>query len=314
MEPETKPSLSARISPWLRRLHAVLTSFWADVVSLFPQVRTPNKDAAETVHPQHTPAPEAQRSEGGSTPLVINPITNPQNAENNRQHNTPRWEKAAVLIAFGLLVVNFFQMRSTEKAAEAAKSAADIAKKQLGMLRPWIVSEFAPTGLTFNEGGGFLGLNITVTNTGNSVAKSISAWTELWFNTGTLLWEEKRYCEIPKSPENNPKNPIFKGGSDLFPGQHYTFSQPAAAPRETIEKALTSGDFKDERKVVIYVVTCIDYKSTLDDEHHQTRRYFLLIQPDPVRNAMKGVFDPHGTYAPNQFSMIPAGVGNGSVD
>ncbi|SRR6266571_1830315 len=217
-----------------------------------------------------------------------------------------------VIAITGILytTVSVLQWCANNKAADAAKSAADTARKQLEMMRPWLTSEFVPTGLMFKEDGGFLGLNITIANTGNSVAKSITAWTELWIDTRTLLSEGSRYCEIPK----NAQNKDFQGGAILFPGQHYTFYQPAAATTEIIEKALKSGDFKDQQMVTIYVITCIDYRSTLDTEHHQTRSYFSLSRPDFVRHTMMGIFDPHGIYAPSQFTLGTAGSGYGSVD
>ncbi len=213
------------------------------------------------------------------------------------------------IILLGVYTAYTIKMYGANKiAADAAKSAADTARKQLEMTRPWLTSEFVPTSLLFKEDGGFLGLNITVANTGNSVAKSITTLTELWLDTRTLLSEGKRYCEIPKSPENRN----YEGGSILFPGQHYTFHQPATTTTEVIEKALKSGDFKDQHQVTIYLITCIDYRSTLDTEHHQTRSYFTLSRPDFQRHTMLGIFDPHGTYAPSQFTMDNAGYG--SVD
>jgi hypothetical protein len=130
LEPETKPSLSARISSWLRRLREILTSSWTAVVSLFSKLRTPTNNGSKTVHPQDTPAPETQRDESGSPSLIINSIANAPNSDNGKR-DTPFWEKAAVMIALGLLIVNWYQGCQTKKAAEAAKSAADTARDTL---------------------------------------------------------------------------------------------------------------------------------------------------------------------------------------
>jgi hypothetical protein len=195
------------------------------------------------------------------------------------------------------------QADAAKLSADAAKSAAETARKQLDLSeRPWVHSEFTPTSLFFKEDGGFLMLNITITNIGHSVAQSISVWTELHLDTITVRSEGEKLCRVPKSPVN--KN--YHGGLMLFPGERRTLEQPASVGGKEIEKALATGDFKDTHMVEIYLITCIDYRSPLDTKHHQTRRYFTLGRPDPVSPpAMLGVFDPHGTYAPSQFSMTP---------
>jgi hypothetical protein len=231
-------------------------------------------------------------------------------------HKAPVWIEAACAVALVAITGTYThyasgQLQEMRKATEATKVSAEAAKESARVAkdtliagnRPWVASEFVATYLLFKEDGGFLGLNMTVSNVGHSVAQSISAWTELWLDTRTLLSEGDKYCEIPK----NPVNKSYRGGFILFPGQHRTFDQPAAARSEDIERALASGDFKEQHMVTIYVITCIDYISPLDSEHHQTRRYFNLTRPDPVRNIMLGVFDPHGTYAPSKFIMSPQG-------
>jgi hypothetical protein len=186
--------------------------------------------------------------------------------------------------------------------AIAAKSAADTANRQLDLSeRPWVHSEFTPTSLIFNESGGFLNLNVTITNIGHSVARSISVWTELDVDTGTTLSEGERWCQIPR----NKTNKDYRGGFILFPGEHRTLDQPAAVVTKEIQKALATGAFKDNHMVTIDLITCIDYGSPLDSGHHQTRRYFTLGRLDPISHAVLGVFDPHATYAPSQIVMTP---------
>jgi hypothetical protein len=105
------------------------------------------EQASNPVHPQDAATPETQRDAGGPPPLIINPIANTPNPENNRQSNTPLWEKAAVLIAGGLLIVNIFLLCSTKKAADAAAKAAGIAdatlkstdKSNWRVQRAWLV-------------------------------------------------------------------------------------------------------------------------------------------------------------------------------
>jgi hypothetical protein len=196
------------------------------------------------------------------------------------------------------------QLRIAQAQAEAAKVQGQIMRQQLDLSeRPWIVSEFAPTYFQFKEDGGFLGLRITLTNIGHSTAESITAWTTLSVNDRTWVAEGETNCGYPKLPVN--KND--RAGAVLFPGQQYTFEQPAVARKEAIEKALANGDFKDMHMVSIHVLTCIDYRYKLDSRHHQTRKFFALVRPDPVTHVFMGVFDPHGNYDLSAFRMLPGG-------
>jgi len=52
LEPETKLSLSARISALLRFLERILDSFWSYVLSLLSQLRTPLQKAIQSIQPQ----------------------------------------------------------------------------------------------------------------------------------------------------------------------------------------------------------------------------------------------------------------------
>lgn len=85
----------------------------------FFKMSTPNDKTGETVHPQDTPEPEGENGQAGlGGPLAIHPPIDPNQPRNGSKHKTPFWEKAAVVVAFGLLIVNFFQMRATKEAAE----------------------------------------------------------------------------------------------------------------------------------------------------------------------------------------------------
>jgi hypothetical protein len=195
------------------------------------------------------------------------------------------------------------QARAAQLTANAAKSSADTALRQLNLSeRPWIYSEFTPTRLIFKNDGGFLMLKIAVTNLGHSVAQSVTASTELWLDTRTVAAERKRFCAFPRQEMNDA---ILKdwGGSNLFPGEHRTFDQPAAANNERIGEALSKGDFKSLHMISIYLITCVDYISPIDAKHHQTQRIFGLERPDPITHGAMGTFDPHGTYEPSQFAM-----------
>jgi hypothetical protein len=222
-----------------------------------------------------------------------------------------------ILEGFGLFVLVVYALATiaiwcaNKKAADAAKEAANaaqtataIASKQLDLSeRPWIAPRFVPSYLMFRQDGALLGLRITVTNIGHSVAESISVWTELYFESKTLLSEGKRYCDIPK----NATNKDYRGGFLLFPGEPRSLEQPAIATEESVKEALTNGDLKNSHMIEAHLITCIDYRSSIDSEHHQTIRYFLLGRPDHLHNRVIGGFDPHERYAASQILIFPEG-------
>jgi hypothetical protein len=122
---ETKLSSPSQESPEPGGfLYILLSAFaffsgWLLCKSGSPQNR------GESVSPQN--ATKEQRNRRNIEPAIvaqIAPTLVNQEYPNRRKEDTPRWKKwaeiAAVLIAFGLLVVNIFQMRATQKASETA--------------------------------------------------------------------------------------------------------------------------------------------------------------------------------------------------
>jgi hypothetical protein len=103
-------------------------------------MRTPNKESGESVRPQDTPeqeTPTSQTTEGRV--LMVQTPANPSSPKDRRKRKTPWWEKTAVIIALGLLFVNWYQGCQTKKAAEAAKSAANTGDRTLKIdERAWI--------------------------------------------------------------------------------------------------------------------------------------------------------------------------------
>jgi hypothetical protein len=126
LAPERGPSSSSQNIPLLRGLLYILVSVFAFWFGwLLSKMNAPNDNPSNAIHPQDTPEPEAQGSQARSSgPLVIHSPANSPPSENGRGHKTPFWEKAAVGVAFGLLIVNFFQMCATYRAANAARDAA----------------------------------------------------------------------------------------------------------------------------------------------------------------------------------------------
>jgi len=123
LESERESTSPPRISLWPL---AFLSTAFA-LLSLRKSSAQHSKNATKSVHLQDTLAPEWSRS-----PIVpqIPPTICQQTEPGRRKHETPLWEKAAgITIAvgtLGLLAVNIFQMRATQKAAEIASDTLKI--------------------------------------------------------------------------------------------------------------------------------------------------------------------------------------------
>jgi len=137
------------------------------------QFHTPNEDARETVRPQDAPEPEGPSSQAQPTrgPLAIHSPVDTNQSHDGGRDETPFWEKAAVIIAFGLLIVNWYQGRQTKKAADAAKSAAEIAGATLKASQYQFRTEERPYIFASPYPGGSI-VSITPAELGRAVLKT----------------------------------------------------------------------------------------------------------------------------------------------
>jgi hypothetical protein len=129
---ETESSSSSQNSPEPRGLLYILLSAFAFLTGWsLAQLRTPNDDGSETIHPQHGTAPKDRLSRFDSMTAAQTPPTPTQPYQpDRRKDNTPPWKKraeiAAIAVAIGLLAINIFLWRSTRDAAKAAKCSAPL--------------------------------------------------------------------------------------------------------------------------------------------------------------------------------------------
>jgi hypothetical protein len=142
---------------------------------------------SETVHPDDGTNLESNLASG--TPQIISHIPPPPNdtprIDQGSDDHTPPWKKrlecAAILIAFGLLVVNIIALCATKKSADAAKSSAETAGQQLELAyRPWVYTDVKiGSPLTFDENRAHLRVDLTSRNDGNSPAINVYSTSEL---------------------------------------------------------------------------------------------------------------------------------------
>ena len=169
--------------------------------------------------------------------------------------------------------------------------------KQLDLSeRPWVSADVSiAQPLLFNESGAVTSIRVRLKNVGRSMALYVSVWTALKVGAPDPS-EQEKLCAVPKAPAN--ANSDY--GYLVFPDQELDEVQPLIAPSKDIEEGV-KGPIAG--MVMFYVLVCVDYRSSFDPIHHQTRLVRLLARPDPTRGTMMGTFDPHLVYA--QLALLP---------
>jgi hypothetical protein len=180
------------------------------------------------------------------------------------------------LVALGLLILNLYQSRATQQAANAARSTAETAAHQLEMSqRPWIsVDTFVVGPLTFTPAGeAQVTLKFVVRNVGSSPAKGLSIQPEMYIASRDKqdpVMERSQVCE---------QNRSLAAGVDgtLFPKAEFTkavtFNGDA---REIVKESNRTGSFSPA------VIVCASYQSTFDDRsRYTTGIIYYLRRIDP---------------------------------
>lgn len=172
------------------------------------QADKPSQQASETVTPESNPHIEtdlAPREAQAISHIPPPPITPPQ-AEQSGGDHTPPWKKkleiSAVWIPFALLVVNILALCATNKAANAARTAAEAAlaqtvllSEQLEATQSAMVNAFEPS-----RSGPYLDdttfhFNLRFKNTGKGIAHNVN--TELQITWKTLPTEASIGTPVP---------------------------------------------------------------------------------------------------------------------
>lgn len=208
------------------------------------------------------------------------------------------WTIIGAVILFAYTTAAFWQGWSNKKAADAAKSAATTAEDTLVVSnRPWIALQVSADGpLIFDSyGAASISLRFRLSNVGHSVAKYVGIWPQLRFG-GVDLSEEDKFCGSVYG-----LNDVSDYGYLLFPGQAVEVTQPAAAAPKQVEEAIQGTLIKG--KLIPYIFVCVDYRSALENSHHQTRLVRVLLSQNPITHSSTGAFEPHGAVYP--IELVP---------
>jgi hypothetical protein len=177
-------------------------------------------------------------------------------------------------------VFSAFQWNANEKAAEAAKSAAETAASQLELTdRPWVTIDASITApLTYDGKTVQIAFSFIPKNIGHSPAQNVSIVPKLIpaFMGDDVREEQKRVCD--GAAQINNGFPAYV----LFPEEPY--SQPIGLdlPIETIN--LHWGKLPPGMEapgiIPIAIIGCVDYTYTTSPKHHQTGFAFDVLTKD----------------------------------
>jgi hypothetical protein len=228
---------------------------------------------------------------------------NPSSTEQSRSKTGRPWWKTvrgwktigegiAVLTAIGLLIVNVCQMRSTEKAANAAVSAANTAHEALiTSERPWLTvaitlqepphAHSLGPGLIFNtDGSATLNAFVVVKNIGHSPATSIYIRPQMYPPPFEELFtgpseKQKTWCD--KVRVEKPVVPMLPS---LMPGEEDAVNFSFQMNKRDVQTAMQSPAFSGMQAVIPVIYGCVNYTSSLFEGVRQAPFMYELA---PVR-------------------------------
>jgi hypothetical protein len=297
LEPEKESASPPRISLWPLAFVGILVSLLASLVS------AKVKNNHQAIHPRDSTDPK-----GNTAPqqvsFIPNTIPSPQqaNSPDGGQRRTPGWEKAAVLVALGILGVNAWQSYETRKSAGAAKSAAETAQKQLEISdRPWMKDLVkADSALTFdNKGNANLTIIGSAKNIGHSVATGVTMnaqWIALpmdeYFTEPTKRQTE--FCDKIAKTQLDP----MKWGAAVFPDDHADTRMTLSISRKDIDASRVPFKGQPGKNFGSFIVGCIDYQYSSSTQRHQTRFVYDVFCLNPKEPNHASVVEIDRTWPP----------------
>jgi hypothetical protein len=291
---EKDSSLSVQKPPLLLGLLGILSFVFG--AWFFSKLHAPNDDSGESICREDTPKQKSDGSQSFSTstgPFTIHSPTDPSRAEDSSGHKTPWWEKAAVFVALGLLVVNTFQMCATKKSADAATKAANTAQAQLEMSeRPWVsLDDFTvDSPLTFDNAGAHVTIRYEIKNTGRSPAIRGFWQPDFFLQFGenpSPVRKRDDACKI--AAFRSTKVTDSRITETWFPGEGLPQGITESVGLDDIAKALeipkqmfpTSEHIKDFDYIYPDFVICIAYRAAFTDTQYQTGYILELRRTNP---------------------------------
>jgi hypothetical protein len=242
---------------------------------------------AVTSRRNRMPSHAEVKSDHSAHPTPILTAT-PTTTDSQTVHEIPdtQWwkglpEAAGLVVAFGLLILSAWQLRTAShalrKASDAMQSIMATLSHQLEMSqRPWVsINAIIVSPLTFNsEGAAQVTLKFSIRNVGSTPAKGLSIEPKMFVAS---LGEQDPVMERSMVCEKNRTRGIETDGT-LFPTLELTKSVTLQADaKEIIKESNRTGSFAPA------LVVCASYKSTFDDRsRYTTGVIYYLRRIDPA--------------------------------
>ena len=279
--------------------------------------RPPDEHRSES-SPQVSPTPLPAESDTPPTPTC-------EKAACEKKRDWLDYVKFSAEI-IGLIVLIFYttfaalQWCANEKAASAAKSAADTAAKSMEIgNRPWVkIKHRVISPLKFDIGGrmgsplALMKVEDTIENVGQSVALNVLSWEDVIPmdigvpSTITARNHQAQWCDANRHPD-----PHGLSGYILFPHDPLVEQSEVGPQMATIEKFTIRTPRKEESRingmVAFVLVGCVCYRSSFESKDaptHQTRFMYYLGRPEPEGGFFPYVL-PRGTADELRLILIP---------
>lgn len=227
------------------------------------------------------------------------------------QHALPAWIQAyssvvLVIITLFLALYARDQIKQTRAAVEVSDDLGKAAARQFRVSeRPWLSADVRVlVDLAFDEHGvGSIGVEVVLHNSGKTPAINARVIQHLVGDTMDVFATTSRQ-EALCGPLRNETVEI---GNTIFPGRTEPYPDMVRIRKEDIAESVrrnealwstppgNEGLAKWRGKLSPGLITCIDYRSSVTGQHHQTR-YFFMVGPRADAFSMSTALAPIGVY------------------
>lgn len=184
-------------------------------------------------------------------------------------------------------IFTIFLTGHTRNAAIAARDAANIANRTLvASNRPWVrvEAEIRDDGLVYKEDACFITLIISLKNVGKSPALGV------WVNAEMYNASGRKRDHLAEQQRVSREGQIFtalRWGQSIFPDQTIKHPVAVSISAAEVQRLKSSGGH-----LWPVIVGCVEYRSPVDDDPHQTGFILMPREKDPTNPRRVLTIDP----------------------
>jgi len=189
--------------------------------------------------------------------------------------------------------------RQTEILDNTDKAVHEANQMNAGINRPWVaIKELSLTlPLVYDSVNKTINIkmNFELENTGSSPARFVSIYPYVTNGPSNIPSNGRNRIEIFREECNRHRSTDSPNGMAIFPKENEKQTITTSMSSEEIERAPSASNNPRIKLISPWVYGCVDYRSMLDDKHHQTRfliwigidkgaMLFDLDKPEDIRN------------------------------